>query len=131
MPESSPPISERPIFLTYDLVAGGLMFAAAGVAAGLARGDISRRVMGVLLRATLVGSLLALVRGVPALVWDVLSGAQPGLGLFADFWFVVAGAAGLLLWRTAGAMSRSPRDRSHDFHEDPSQRRTHGEPAAK
>ncbi len=97
MPESSPPISERPVFLTYDLVSGGLMFAAAWVALTLIRGDMSQRVRDLLLRATLVGSLLALLRGVPALVWDVLAGAEPGVGLFADVWFVVAGAAGLLL----------------------------------
>ena len=98
VPESAPPISERPLFLTYDLVSGGLMFVAAGVAVSLIREDVSQRVRDLLLRATLVGSLLALLRGVPALVWDVWTGAQPRLGLFADVWFAVAGTAGLLLW---------------------------------
>jgi hypothetical protein len=98
VPESAPPILERPVFLTYDLVSGGLMFAAAWVSVSLMGEDMSQRVRDLLLRATLIGSLLALLRGVPALVWDGLSGARPGLGLFADVWFVVAGTAGLLLW---------------------------------
>ena len=105
MPDSAAPISERPVFLTYDLVSGGLMFAAAWVAVSLMREDMSQRVRDLLLRATFVGSLLALLRGVPALVWDVWTAAEPGLGLFADVWFVVAGTAGLLLWtavRSAG-----------------------------
>ena len=41
VPESSPPISERPIFLTYDLVSGGLMFAAAWVSVLLIRENLS------------------------------------------------------------------------------------------
>lgn len=119
VPESSPPISERPIFLTYDLVSGGLMFAAAWVCVLLIRENLSQRVRDMLLRATLVGSVLALLRGVPALVWDVLDGAQPGLGLYADVWFVVAGGAGMLLWDAVRRAERRP------LAEDVSQRRTH------
>jgi len=98
VPDSAAPISERPVFLTYDLVAACLMFAASGVAVLLIRDGLSQRVRSMLLRATLVGSLLALLRGVPALVWDVWAGAPLGLGPCADVWFVVAGATGLLLW---------------------------------
>lgn len=129
VPESSPPISERPIFLTYDIVSGGLMFAAAWVCVLLIRENLSQRARDMLLRATLVGSVLALLRGVPALVLDVVDGVQPGLGLYADVWFVVAGSAGVLLWRTVGQMSHSPREQCLDSHEDPSQRRTHGDPS--
>jgi len=48
--------------------------------------------------ATLVGSVLALLRGALALVGDAVGGAPLGIGLFADGWFAVAGTAGLMLW---------------------------------
>ncbi len=63
VPESSPPISQRPVFLAYDLVAGGLMVGAGLVALALTRDDLSRRTRGRLLMATLIGSVLALLRG--------------------------------------------------------------------
>ena len=107
VPGSAAPISERPVFLTYDLVSGCLMFAASGVAVLLTREGLSERLRSGLLRATLVGSLLALLRGLPALLWDVWDGAPLGLGLFADVWFVVAGATGLLLWNAVRGAERS------------------------
>ncbi len=95
VPADAAPIADRPVFLAYDLVAGGLMFAAAPVAVALAAGSTSR----LLRRVTLVGSLLALGRGVPALVLDVAGSTYDGVGFGADVWFTVAGAVGLvLLW---------------------------------
>jgi hypothetical protein len=105
--DSVAPISERPPFLAYDLLAGGAMFGAAAVAWVVGRGTASPSVHGVLVRATLAGSVLALLRGVPALGWDIVSAAPLNVGLFADVWFTVAGGAGLLLWRLGG---RRPTD---------------------
>lgn len=101
MPDSFPPISERPVFLVYDLLAAAAMYGASVVAWVVARGRVTPRVHRVLLRATLVGSAVALARGVPALVWDAVTRAPWGLGLAADVWFTAAGLLGLVLWRRA------------------------------
>lgn len=105
MPDSFPPISERPVFLMYDVVAGLLMFAAAGVSVLLARGRLPHRAKSLLLRATLVGAVAALVRGAPALMLDAAERVSFGVGLFADIWFTVAGASGLMLWAAARGAS--------------------------
>ena len=80
VPDSASPISERPVFLTYDLVSGGLMFVAAGVAVSLIREDMSQRVRDLLLRATLVGSLLALLRVCLPSSGSVWTGLSQGSG---------------------------------------------------
>lgn len=97
LPADFAPISDRPWFLAYDLAAGALMYAAAGVALLLALG----RTTPLLVRATVIGSWLALARGVPALVFDLGSGELTGVGFGADVWFTVAGVLGLALARTA------------------------------
>ncbi|MEJ7831946.1 MAG: hypothetical protein WKF79_03460 [Nocardioides sp.] len=100
VPAEAAPIFERPVFWTYDVVAGVLMFVAAAVCLLLARGGLPRRARRVLETATLVGAGLALARGVPALVWDVATGdVGAHLGLAVDVWFTVAGLAGLALVR--------------------------------
>ena len=61
---------------------------------------------------TLVGSVAALLRGAPAPMLDVADKAPVGVGLLADIWFTVAGAAGLALWtatREPAEVSRSLR----------------------
>jgi hypothetical protein len=90
-------ISERPWFLAYDLLAGLLMYAAAAVCAVFARGAETPLVR----RATVICSVLALGRGVPALVFDAASGDMTGVGFGADVWFTVAGVAGLALVRVS------------------------------
>lgn len=97
VPADAPPISDRPWFLAYDLLAGGLMLAAAPVAMALAHGSTRR----LLRRATTAGAILALARGLPALILDVTAGTYDGLSFGADIWFTVAGLAGLLLARAA------------------------------
>jgi hypothetical protein len=97
VPADAAPISERPWFLAYDLLAGLLMYAAAAVCAVFA---IGREPPG-LRRATVICSALALARGVPALVLDVGTGNMTGVGFGADVWFTVAGVAGLALVRVS------------------------------
>lgn len=105
VPPEAEPIAERPWFLAYDVAAGVLMYAAAAVAVLLARGGLSDRIRGRLMTATLIGSLLALARGVPALVWDMSAGEFTGVGFGADAWFTVAGLLGLVLWRGVRAVT--------------------------
>lgn len=56
-------------------------------------------------RTTRVGSLLALARGVPALVFDIVGQTFDGVSFGADAWFVVAGGLGLLLVRRLTQLS--------------------------
>src|SRR5688572_9806445 len=104
LPDDGPSVADRPWFLAYDLFAGLLMYAAAGVAWLLPRmsGERERT----LRTATLVGSIAALGRGVPALAWDVDNAELSGVAFLADMWFTVAGVAGLLLWRATRGASR-------------------------
>lgn len=95
--------------MIYDIVAGMLMFTATGVSLLLARGRLSLRAKSLLLRATLVGAIAALVRGVPTLSLDLIERTHFGLGMFADVWFTVAGAFGLMLW----AAERGPLRAAH------------------
>lgn len=95
LPSSFAPISERPWFLAYDVLAGLLMYAAAVVAVLLGAGHTGR----VLRRATLAGAVLSLLRGAPALVFDVVGGDYDLVGFGADVWFTVSGILGLLLLR--------------------------------
>lgn len=104
------PIGDRPWFLAYDLVAGVLMFGAAFVAWGLARGGLTRRLTHRLCVLTFIGSGLALGRGVPALVWDVAAGETGLVSLGADIWFTVAGLAGVALAVVVRRHSVEPRD---------------------
>ena len=97
VPADAAPISDRPWFLAYDLTAGLLMYGAAGVALLLAVGGTSSA----LVRLTVVGSVVALLRGVPALGIDLASGELTGVGFGADVWFTVAGLLGLALARRA------------------------------
>jgi hypothetical protein len=110
LPADLPSMSDRPWFLAYDVVAGGLMYAAAAVALYLSRSGPSAPLARDLRLATLVGSVAALGRGVPALAWDLDTGHLSGVAFAADVWFTVAGAAGLLLWRATrpGARGRTP-----------------------
>ncbi len=103
VPSDAAPISERPWFLTYDLVAGLIMYAAAAVCVAFYLG----RETPMLHRATAIGSVLALLRGVPALVIDVAAGSFSGVGFGADVWFTTAGLAGLALLRVSQPGSRS------------------------
>lgn len=102
VPADADPISERPWFLAYDLLAALLMYAAAVGCAVFAAGRQGRR----LRRTTVACSALALGRGVPALVLDVGSGHLTGVGFAADVWFTVAGIAGLALVRVSRSASR-------------------------
>lgn len=104
VPADAAPIADRPWFLAYDVAAAVLMYAAAAVAVLLVGRPLTERVHGWLLIATLAGSVLALVRGIPALAWDVAGGAFSGVGFAADVWFVVAGVLGLTLWRGVRAV---------------------------
>jgi hypothetical protein len=106
VPADAAPISERPWFLAYDLLAGLLMYAAAVVCAMFAVERETPR----LRRATVICSFLALGRGIPALVFDVSTGNLTGAGFGADVWFTVAGVAGLALVRVS--RPASPRRRS-------------------
>lgn len=122
VPDDAPPISARPWFLAYDLLAALLMYVAAGVALHLARGGLPHRTRERLRLVTLAGSLTALARGVPALGWDVATGEVTGVGFGADVWFVVAGCLGLALWlsvrghagRPAGGVGRDQAERARD-----------------
>ena len=96
VPADAAPISQRPVFLVYDLLAGVLMYAAAVVALRLATG----RVSAVLVRVTVAGSVIALARGVPALAWDLATGHLGGVAAAADVWFTLAGVGGLALVRS-------------------------------
>ncbi|KQY57358.1 MULTISPECIES: hypothetical protein [unclassified Nocardioides] len=91
------PISERPWFLAYDLLAGFLMYGAAVVAWMLAHGGLPKRLTRRLTLLTMVGSGLALGRGVPALVWDAAAGETGFVSLGADIWFTLAGLTGVAL----------------------------------
>jgi hypothetical protein len=104
VPASAAPIGERPAFLAYDVLAAVLMYAAAGVALTIGRlGPAAVRV-------TQVAAVLALLRGVPALVLDAATRDVSAVGLVADTWFAVAGVAGLMLARAAApGRSRAPR----------------------
>lgn len=93
LPPGAAPISARPWFWAYDLLAAILMTAAAVVALVLATGTRSA----LLRRATLICSVLALARGVPALMLDVVQGTYVGVGFGADLWFCVVGLLGLAL----------------------------------
>jgi len=110
LPEDLPSMADRPWFLAYDLLAGLLMYAAAAVALFLADADPADRRTPRWRMATLVGSIAALGRGVPALAWDVGNGELTGVAFLADVWFTFAGVAGMLLWRATRAASprRSP-----------------------
>jgi hypothetical protein len=99
VPLEAEPISGRPELLAYDLAAAVLMLAAAYVAARLARGGLPHRTRRRLVQATLGGSVVALLRGLPALVVHLATGTSGALGPAVDMWFAVAGVAGLLLWR--------------------------------
>ena len=105
LPADSTPISDRPWFLAHDVVAGLLMYGAAGVAVLLALGRGSR----FMVRATLVGSLVALGRGVPAVALDLASGEHTAVGLGVDVWFTVAGVLGLVLARQVVVTRRRAR----------------------
>lgn len=99
--DSFGPIFERPWFLAYDVLAGLLMYAAAAGALRLAGG----RATPALLRVTQVAAIGALLRGAPALVFDVIGGTYDVVSFGADVWFTVAGAAGLILWSRASRAS--------------------------
>lgn len=100
-------IFERPWFLAYDVLAGLLMIAAAGGALLLASGSGTAR----LRRVTQVASILALLRGAPALVMDAVDGDFGLVSFGVDVWFTVAGVAGLLLWSWAEASVAGRRKR--------------------
>ena len=100
VPHDAPPIHDRPWFLAYDLAAGLLMFAAAGVAVRLTSGDPDPRRDARWRTASLVGAVAALARGLPAVGWDLATGRLSGVGFLADVWFTVAGLAGVALWWT-------------------------------
>ena len=102
VPSDQAPIAERPIFLTYDLVAAAAMLAAAAVAARVAvRPDLlmRRRLRVVMFVATAV----AAVRGVVGLTGDMvlLVGGKPpaAVSALADIWFVGSAVVGSLLLR--------------------------------
>lgn len=103
--DDMPSIFERPWFLAYDIVSGLLMFAAAWVAWRLATGPTVRWMR----TATLVGSTLALLRGVPIIISDVITSEYAGISFFADVWFTVSGLAGLALWAMARPVSNLAR----------------------
>lgn len=102
------PISERPWFLAYDLAAGLLMFAAGAIAWLLARGGLTHRLRARLVTLTLIGSVLSLARGVPALWWDAAAGETGVVSLGADIWFTVAGLIGLALAFVVRAQGTPP-----------------------
>lgn len=92
-------ISDRPLFLAYDLAAGLGLLCAAAVATVLARGLRGGRLRSHLLSATLCGAVVALVRGVGGLAQDAITvamGRGPGVGVIYDLWFAVAGVVFLV-----------------------------------
>ncbi|MDI9896309.1 MULTISPECIES: hypothetical protein [Nocardiaceae] len=105
VPAEIAPIGERPVFLAYDLVATAIIAIGAGLFAWFGTGIEStvwhRRVT----FAMLVGSCLALARGVPASMLDVVTLAQGGqvqtVGIIADLWFGVVGTGGFVIARSA------------------------------
>lgn len=94
LPASFESIFDRPWFLAYDVLAGLLMYAAAAGALLLVSGRGTDRLRAV----TRIAAVLALLRGAPALVFDVAGGDFGVVSFGADVWFTVAGVAGLLLW---------------------------------
>ena len=94
LPDSFDSIFERPWFLAYDIVAGLLMYAAAVGALMLTFGRATPR----LRKATVICSVLALLRGAPAVLFDVMGGDYDVVSFGADVWFTVSGIAGLALW---------------------------------
>lgn len=101
------PISERPWFLAYDLAAGVLMFVAGVIAWLLGRGGLPHRLRTRLVTLTLIGSAVALARGVPALMWDAAAGETGLVSLGADVWFTVAGLCGVGLALVVRAQTAS------------------------
>jgi len=92
-------ISDRPLFLAYDLAAGLGFLCAAAVATVLATGLLGGRLRSHLLSATLCGAVLALVRGAGGLAQDAITvamGRGLGVGVMYDFWFAVAGVVFLV-----------------------------------
>jgi Protein of unknown function (DUF3995) len=92
-------ISNRPLFLAYDLAAGFVFLAAAAVATVLTRRLIDARLRSRLLTATIWGAVVALVRGVGGITQDVVTasmGHGVGIGVSYDIWFAVAGVVFLV-----------------------------------
>lgn len=110
IPDSAGPIGDRPIFLAYDIGAGLLMYVAAGVCIALAGRELNEQWHRRAVLAILVASAFALMRGVPALMFDAYAAttgtAVHPTSVLADVWFTVVGLGGLVLWR---AMTGSQR----------------------
>lgn len=110
VPPSSALISHRPAFLAYDLVSATVLIAAAGVARSLAAAPTAT-----LLRLTVVGAAVALVRGLVGLGQDAVSmlgGHAITVGMSYDVWFAAAGVLFLVIARQATGTTSSTSSRS-------------------
>jgi hypothetical protein len=97
VPGGTPPISQRPASLAYDLIAAVVFVAFAVAGLRLARGDQSPG----LVRAVQIGSVCALARGGVGLVEDtfgLMIGNGISVGAVYDLWFVWLGALFLVAW---------------------------------
>ncbi len=105
VPAEIAPIGERPVFLTYDLVAAAIIALGAGLFAWFGTGIDSTVWQRRVTSAMLIGSCFALARGVPALMLDVVTLARGDqvhtVGIIADLWFGVVGTGGFVIARSA------------------------------
>jgi len=97
VPSGTAPISQRPAFLAYAVIATAVFVAFAVAGLRLARGDQSSA----LVRAVRIGSVCALARGGVGLVEDMFGlmvGNGIGMGAVYDLWFVWLGVLFLVAW---------------------------------
>ncbi len=101
VPDRLPPISERPVFLVYDLVAACAMFLLAFFALALARRPAILRANSWARKVLRVGAVVTGVRAVVGVFGDVALALDEQVPttvtLVADLWFAVATALMLAL----------------------------------
>ena len=100
VPGGTAPLSQRPAFLAYDLIAATVFAALAVAGLRLSRGDRSPG----LLRGVRIASVCALARGGVGLVQDTVAlmiGNGIGMAAVYNLWFVWLGALFLVSWAPA------------------------------
>ncbi len=101
VPDRLPPISERPVFLAYDLLAACSMILLAVLALALARRAVILRANSWALKVLRAGAVVTGVRAVVGAIGDVALAldeqAPTTVTLVADLWFTVAAALMLAL----------------------------------
>lgn len=101
VPDRLPPISERPVFLAYDLVAACAMILLAAFALALARRPVILRANSWARNVLRFGVVVTGIRAVVGVIGDVALAlheqAPTTVTLVADLWFTVAAALMLAL----------------------------------